>query len=223
MDPKIWGPSVWSSLIYIVAELPVINISPEQITALTNLINSLKELLPCPNCRLNFTEFLTQHSVPTQGRTELLKWLCLAYNHSKKSAVSLSFFINRHVNKTIAQKITPIVTKPVKAPIHLTVKAPINTSVKAPINTSVKAPIKASVKAPVKPPVRAVVKAPIKKPVKAPIRTPTKVSAKTSVQTVIKALSTTLLTVTEPVKEPEQVRTSDEIKLIQTFGIPTLS
>lgn len=224
MDPKIWGPSVWSSLIYIVAELPVNNIPSEQITQFVNLIDSLKELLPCPNCKLNFKEFLVQHSAltatATNERIDILKWLCLAYNHSKKTSVSLSFFINRHINKTIALKILPTPIKtPTQLPIKTVVKTPVQVQTKAPI----KAPAKALAKAPIKTPVKAPIKAPIKTTAPPSLKSIAKTPIKTPVKTPVKAPTITLIKKSDTMKEPVPVRTPEEFALIQTAGIPVIN
>lgn len=104
MNPKLWGPHVWTSLIYIAAGLPDTKIPRASLDSYKRLINDLKELLPCPTCRDSFKQYVNSHPIPN-NRTGIIEWLRNGYNHSTKGDVTLTWFINRHIDASIGVKL----------------------------------------------------------------------------------------------------------------------
>lgn len=61
VKPQVWGPSFWRMLhtiAYAYPEAP----TQAQKSAVTDLLNSLKQLLPCAKCRAHYTEYLDTHA-----------------------------------------------------------------------------------------------------------------------------------------------------------------
>ncbi len=65
IKPDAWGRSLWSSLYYIAMGYPD-NPTPEEKQAASNLILSLKHLIPCTSCRFNFEKELAQYPFEAQ-------------------------------------------------------------------------------------------------------------------------------------------------------------
>ena len=59
LSPAHWGPKTWYFLESAAIAYPV-NPTEEEKTSAKNLILSLRDLLPCLNCRLNYTSYLNE-------------------------------------------------------------------------------------------------------------------------------------------------------------------
>lgn len=63
IGPEIWGRSLWEFLDAILATFPRDNPTIEHRNAVYDLMQSLRYILPCPDCRKHYNEFLNRHSL----------------------------------------------------------------------------------------------------------------------------------------------------------------
>lgn len=63
ITPDMWGRSFWEFLDAIVATFPKDCPNVEHRNAVYDLMHSLKFLLPCPDCRKHYVEFLSKNSL----------------------------------------------------------------------------------------------------------------------------------------------------------------
>lgn len=63
ITPDMWGRSFWEFLDSIVATFPRDNPSVEHRNAVYDLMHSLRFLLPCPDCRKHYVEFLSKNKL----------------------------------------------------------------------------------------------------------------------------------------------------------------
>ena len=57
MEPNIWGPSAWTFLHTIALQYPELPTDDDK-KQYYIFFNSLKDVLPCPNCRMHYSEHL---------------------------------------------------------------------------------------------------------------------------------------------------------------------
>ena len=93
IDPKIWGPKAWSfiySIGYVYPESP----SKLDMENYKSFFWSLRNVLPCSDCRNNYKKFLVECPPQLENRDCLLKWLVKLHNSTKKSSVIKLSMIN---------------------------------------------------------------------------------------------------------------------------------
>lgn len=61
INPKLWGPPAWKFISYVVASYSN-NPSPNEMDIFRDFFENLSYILPCSNCRNNYTAFL--HDYP---------------------------------------------------------------------------------------------------------------------------------------------------------------
>ena len=76
MDPRVWGPHAWFFIETVVLSMPddITDTSPYRA-----FLQSLKDVLPCPGCRQEYSEYLTTHPVPT-SRKDIIEWVFTLHN-----------------------------------------------------------------------------------------------------------------------------------------------
>lgn len=76
LDPKLWGQNTWEFLEMIVATYPLQNPNLEHRDAVINIFESLQQLLPCPDCRNHYIDFIKRHPIgnAVSSRTNLLNF-----------------------------------------------------------------------------------------------------------------------------------------------------
>ena len=82
IDPKIWGPHFWFTM-YSVAFTYPDNPTNNDINNFKNFYLSLGEVLPCPKCRMHYTQYINNHPLDNNilsKRNNLLDWL-INYNN----------------------------------------------------------------------------------------------------------------------------------------------
>jgi len=81
MDPKIWGPNFWFTLHTITLGYPN-NPTHEDKRRYNDFFTSVKNVLPCPKCRLHYEEHLSQYpiAVSLDNKDYLVKWLFDLHN-----------------------------------------------------------------------------------------------------------------------------------------------
>jgi len=81
MDPRIWGPHAWKFMHAITAVYPPAP-SNEEKAAATDFFNSLKWLLPCVGCKVNYAKNLEEMPVEAHvhSRDALDTWLYRLHN-----------------------------------------------------------------------------------------------------------------------------------------------
>ena len=74
-----WGPRLWRflhALSFAFPEKP----TPEQVDAFHKLLDALKVLIPCPECRNHYCEYLGGSPAPTNCGQNLREWLVNFHN-----------------------------------------------------------------------------------------------------------------------------------------------
>ena len=110
IDPKLWGPSLWTFLHYLSLSYPE-NPTPDEQEYLFNFLASMQKIIPCEKCRINFLKHLDSMDVEVlTTRENLVKWIFNIHNHvnsnTNKSYFTYDEFINKYSeNKTQKQNI----------------------------------------------------------------------------------------------------------------------
>lgn len=75
-----WGPKLWNFIHACSFAFPQ-NPTPEEKKAFTGLLDSLRVLVPCPDCRNHYTTYLDKVPPPVDCGEELQKWLIDFHNN----------------------------------------------------------------------------------------------------------------------------------------------
>ena len=79
MEPTIWGPHAWTFLHSITFQYPENPTDMEKQKYYT-FFNSLKNTLPCPNCREHYAQNYEKIPIRLDTRNELIEWLIDIHN-----------------------------------------------------------------------------------------------------------------------------------------------
>lgn len=79
MNQKVWGPHMWFSLHSITFTYPF-SPSNEDKEMIIEFFTSLKTILPCITCQLNYTKNLQDLPIQTGNRKQLVHWLIDLHN-----------------------------------------------------------------------------------------------------------------------------------------------
>lgn len=82
INPKLWGPSAWSFLFYIIISYPD-NPTIDDKNNMINFFTSMGKILPCEKCRINFSNHLKKfpiNDIVLSNRQNLSQWLGSIYN-----------------------------------------------------------------------------------------------------------------------------------------------
>ena len=79
METNVWGPSAWKFLHTITFQYPE---NPTDIEKRQYYVffNSLKDVLPCPNCREHYSVNFDKIPIQMESRKELIEWLIDIHN-----------------------------------------------------------------------------------------------------------------------------------------------
>ena len=94
VNPSLWGKNAWEFLDVLILTYPVENPQTEKRDSLQNLFESLGDLLPCPDCRNHFKNFLKKNSLLNAlgSRNNLLDFYYrLRYDIAQKTNKRLPF------------------------------------------------------------------------------------------------------------------------------------
>lgn len=138
--PEIWGRSFWEFLDTIVATFPKDHPTPEHRIAVYDLMLSLRSLLPCPNCRRHYVEFINRNNLDNA----LI---------SRKTFVEFYFLLKRDIamrtHKNFLFKNPDELFINITRRLKLTKPGPINTTANAQANkNSFRVPTRVRVNAP---------------------------------------------------------------------------
>lgn len=104
INPKIWGKSFWNTLYLSVYSYPS-NPSDEDKTNMLMFLTSITNILPCKNCRTNYSEHIKKYpltEVVLQSNKNLTEWLININNEVNlkigKSKVNHKDIINNLFN-----------------------------------------------------------------------------------------------------------------------------
>jgi hypothetical protein len=78
-----WGPILWKFLHACSFAFPK-NPTKEESLAFDNLLNSLKKLVPCPECREHYCNYLEDSPPPNNDGEKIQKWLVDFHNSVNK-------------------------------------------------------------------------------------------------------------------------------------------
>lgn len=83
MEPKIWGPPAWKFLHSITFQYPE-NPSDIDKQRYYTFFNSLKYVLPCPNCQEHYSKNFDSIPIKLEKKEELIEWLIDIHNEVNK-------------------------------------------------------------------------------------------------------------------------------------------
>tara|TARA_B100001057_G_C22813944_1_gene936583 strand:+ start:411 stop:878 length:468 start_codon:yes stop_codon:yes gene_type:complete len=86
MDPKIWGPHFWYVLHITSLNYPE-NPSQYEKRAYYDFYTSIKDILPCKNCKNHYNTYIMQHPINPflDKKTDLIQWVVNIHNFVNKS------------------------------------------------------------------------------------------------------------------------------------------
>lgn len=79
LDPKKWGPSVWSAIHWVAAGCPETP-TDEQKANYVQFYESLSKVLPCKECQEGFRAIIAANPVQADTASHLQAWTCHAHN-----------------------------------------------------------------------------------------------------------------------------------------------
>ena len=79
METRVWGPPAWRFLHLITFQYPEKPTDPDKKNYYI-FFNSLKDVLPCPNCRKHYSNNFKKHPIQLESRKELIEWLIDIHN-----------------------------------------------------------------------------------------------------------------------------------------------
>lgn len=101
MDPRIWGRSMWRSLLNIVKGAPE-TLSAKQRRSYELFFTSLGDILPCERCKVNYKKHLAELPPITDSRKQMLAWLHAIHNkvllELNKNPITLENFLDKYDN-----------------------------------------------------------------------------------------------------------------------------
>lgn len=103
MDPKIWGYSLWQSLLHIALVYPD-NPRADQKTKYKIFFQSLAHVLPCFACQKNYAMHLHKYPVHLNNRDTLLLWLLKIHNQTRQKQGLDDLTFEQFKNKYSQQK-----------------------------------------------------------------------------------------------------------------------
>jgi hypothetical protein len=83
MEPNIWGPPAWTFLHTITFQYPEYPTDLDKQKYYT-FFNSLKNVLPCPNCKEHYSENFENIPIRLESREDLIEWLIDIHNEVNK-------------------------------------------------------------------------------------------------------------------------------------------
>ena len=84
MYPSNWGPHSWIFLHTITFNYPI-NPSENEKINYKEFFNSLKNILPCPKCRIHYEKNIQKFPIKLNSRIDLIHWLIKIHNEVNKS------------------------------------------------------------------------------------------------------------------------------------------
>ena len=79
MEPAIWGPQAWTFLHSITLGYPE-NPTDMEKQKYYSFFNSLKNIIPCPNCREHYEQNFENIPIRLDSREQLIEWLIDIHN-----------------------------------------------------------------------------------------------------------------------------------------------
>ncbi len=115
-NPKEWGPTMWTSLLYIVLnypDAPTFDAKNDYKNFFTNLGN----VLPCMECRKNYCDHLKVIPIDMylDGQPALLNWLWQVHNQVNdfcgKERISLEAFLTKYLKSGDKKRMPTLVAE----------------------------------------------------------------------------------------------------------------
>jgi hypothetical protein len=106
MNPRVWGRSVWTSLIYIAQGFPD-DPTEEDKKIYFNFFNNIGNVLPCHSCKINYSKHISDLPPDVSSRTNLLAWFHQLHNKTlqqmNRKTISYEGFLKKYVGGDNAQ------------------------------------------------------------------------------------------------------------------------
>ena len=114
IPPETWGPFFWHTIHIVALGYPTVPTYAHK-KAAREFYESLTILIPCPICRVHFTEHLAKHPITPHldRRSDLFRWTILFHNEVNKSLnkpVLTEAAVLRHYTRIGALGRSPIYT-----------------------------------------------------------------------------------------------------------------
>ena len=108
MDPKIWGWSLWQSLIHVAQGYPN-NPTAQDRRHYYIFYQSLANILPCAVCQVNYTNHFKELPPKLNSKQDLLNWLHKLHNQTlkqmNKTPLSYTAFMKKYLAKCSSDNI----------------------------------------------------------------------------------------------------------------------
>jgi hypothetical protein len=99
IDPKLWGPSLWTFLHYLSLSYPEDPTTVEQ-EEVFNFLASMQKIIPCEKCRKNFIKYLDSMEVEVlTTRENFVRWLFNIHNSVNAYTGKPNFSYNDFIKK----------------------------------------------------------------------------------------------------------------------------
>ena len=105
INPKIWGSTLWSSMIYVALGYPKSNPPPQMKQKYDSYYRSLASVLPCESCQENYRKHISQYPPNLEDQTTLLNWLLTIHNETLKvqnrsPIPDIQSFVNKYTSSS---------------------------------------------------------------------------------------------------------------------------
>jgi hypothetical protein len=98
MPPDVWGPIFWDAMHIVSLAYPV-NPTESEKAGAKAFFESLATVIPCPNCRVHYSEKIRQTPIAVGSKGELIYWVWDIHNQVNtmlnKRTVTIEEFLER--------------------------------------------------------------------------------------------------------------------------------
>jgi len=103
INPKIWGSTLWSSMIYVALGYPKSSPSTQMKQQYDSYYRALTNVLPCESCQQNYQKHLAQYPPNLEDQSTLLNWLLTIHNETLKAQnrspiPDIQSFVNKYTS-----------------------------------------------------------------------------------------------------------------------------
>lgn len=123
LTPQYWGDPIWK-VMYIIAYTTPNEADENRKDMLELFYEILGELLPCPECKDHYKEFINKNPLENISRDNLLSWVNKLHNEvnakigSKQVLLENKLAEMNNFNPTIPKEVKPVKPEILRKPIH---------------------------------------------------------------------------------------------------------
>lgn len=118
IDPKLWGPSLWTFLHYLSLAYPE-NPTIDEQEEVFNFLASMQKIIPCEKCRKNFLKHLDSMEVEVlTTRENFVRWLYNIHNLVNADNGKRNFSYDEFIKKYSTNKVNEDVNGEVNGSVN---------------------------------------------------------------------------------------------------------